>query len=130
MTTSLQCYKLETELSTARHLGRLCYPPATECSIKGTPHLHSHAVALLLWAGLADPVYAEAYVTVHQYDIVLDVTVINRTDATMQVGTRVLSPSAQSVPIHGRTPFAGGQCRLLAHVASLSWFDGLRSALR
>ena len=40
-------------------------------------------------AGLADPVYAEAYVTVHQYDIVLDVTVINRTDATMQVGTRI-----------------------------------------
>ena len=31
--------------------------------------------------------YAEAYVTVHQYDIVLDVTVINRTDATMQVST-------------------------------------------
>ena len=29
--------------------------------------------------------YAEAYVTVHQYDIVLDVTVINRTEGTMQV---------------------------------------------
>ena len=28
--------------------------------------------------------YAEAYVTVHQYDIVLDVTVINRTSDTMQ----------------------------------------------
>ena len=39
-------------------------------------------------AGLADPVYAEAYVTVHQYDIVLDVTVINRTEGTMQVGHR------------------------------------------
>jgi len=35
-------------------------------------------------AGLADPVYAEAYVTVHQYDIVLDVTVINRTGETLQ----------------------------------------------
>ena len=35
-------------------------------------------------AGLADPVYAEAYVTVHQYDIVLDVTVINRTSETLQ----------------------------------------------
>ena len=35
-------------------------------------------------AGLADPVYAEAYVTVHQYDIVLDVTVINRTGDTLQ----------------------------------------------
>jgi len=29
-------------------------------------------------------VYAEAYVTVHQYDIVLDVTVINRTSETLQ----------------------------------------------
>jgi hypothetical protein len=29
-------------------------------------------------------VYAEAYVTVHQYDIVLDVTVINRTGDTLQ----------------------------------------------
>ena len=35
-------------------------------------------------AGLADAVYAEAYVTVHQYDIVLDVTVINRTSDTLQ----------------------------------------------
>jgi len=35
-------------------------------------------------AGFSDPVYAEAYVTVHQYDIVLDVTVINRTAETRQ----------------------------------------------
>lgn len=35
-------------------------------------------------AGFSDPVYAEAYVTVHQYDIVLDVTVINRTTETLQ----------------------------------------------
>ena len=34
--------------------------------------------------GFSDPVYAEAYVTVHQYDIVLDVMVINRTQSTMQ----------------------------------------------
>ncbi|KAL2549236.1 Coatomer subunit beta-1 [Forsythia ovata] len=34
--------------------------------------------------GFSDPVYAEAYVTVHQYDIVLDVTVINRTKETLQ----------------------------------------------
>ena len=39
---------------------------------------------LLLAAGFSDPVYAEAYVTVHQYDIVLDVTVINRTTETLQ----------------------------------------------
>nr|BAC87706.1 coatomer subunit beta [Botryococcus braunii] len=39
---------------------------------------------VLQLTGLADPVYAEAYLTVHQYDIVLDVTVINRTKETLQ----------------------------------------------
>jgi coatomer subunit beta len=34
--------------------------------------------------GLSDAVYAEAEVVTHQYDVVLDVTVINRTKATMQ----------------------------------------------
>nr|GEU38690.1 coatomer subunit beta-1 [Tanacetum cinerariifolium] len=34
--------------------------------------------------GFSDPVYAEAYVTVHHYDIVLEVTVINRTKETLQ----------------------------------------------
>jgi hypothetical protein len=42
-------------------------------------------------AGLADPVYAEAYVTVHQYDIVLDVSVINRTGETLQARPRCLT---------------------------------------
>jgi coatomer subunit beta len=46
---------------------------------------------VLQLTGFSDPVYAEAYVTVHQYDIVLDVTVINRTSETLQVGiTRLL----------------------------------------
>ncbi len=35
-------------------------------------------------AGLSDPVYAEACVTVHQCDIVLDVTLTNRTADTLQ----------------------------------------------
>ncbi|KAL6527054.1 hypothetical protein OROGR_016144 [Orobanche gracilis] len=34
--------------------------------------------------GFSDPIYAEAYVTVHHYDIVLDVTIINRTKETLQ----------------------------------------------
>jgi coatomer subunit beta len=34
--------------------------------------------------GLSDPVYAEAYVQVHVYDIVLDVLVINQTPDTLQ----------------------------------------------
>jgi len=34
-------------------------------------------------SGFADPVYAEAHVTVHDYDILLDVLVVNRTVATL-----------------------------------------------
>lgn len=34
--------------------------------------------------GLSDAIYSEAYVTVHRYDIVLDVSVVNRTAETMQ----------------------------------------------
>eukprot|EP00123_Amoebidium_parasiticum_P016118 comp23295_c0_seq1/m.38237 comp23295_c0_seq1/g.38237 ORF comp23295_c0_seq1/g.38237 comp23295_c0_seq1/m.38237 type:complete len:959 (-) comp23295_c0_seq1:25-2901(-) len=34
--------------------------------------------------GFSDPVYAEAYVSVNQYDIVLDVLVVNQTDDTLQ----------------------------------------------
>jgi len=40
----------------------------------------SHIIQL---TGFSDPVYAEAYVTVHHYGIVLDVTVINRTKETL-----------------------------------------------
>jgi coatomer subunit beta len=34
-------------------------------------------------AGFADPVYAEAYVTVHDYDILLEILIINRTPSTL-----------------------------------------------
>ena len=34
--------------------------------------------------GFSDAVYAEAYVNVHQYDILLDVLVVNQTNETMQ----------------------------------------------
>lgn len=34
--------------------------------------------------GFSDPIYAEAYVNVHQYDILLDVVVINQTPETLQ----------------------------------------------
>mmetsp|Transcript_14772 Transcript_14772/g.45107 ORF Transcript_14772/g.45107 Transcript_14772/m.45107 type:complete len:384 (-) Transcript_14772:434-1585(-) len=33
--------------------------------------------------GMSDPVYAEAFVTVHQYDIVLDVLIVNQSSETM-----------------------------------------------
>lgn len=35
-------------------------------------------------SGFSDPVYAEAYVDVHQFDILLDVLVVNQTDETLQ----------------------------------------------
>ncbi|KAH6561174.1 hypothetical protein BASA50_003834 [Batrachochytrium salamandrivorans] len=34
--------------------------------------------------GFSDPIYAEAYVTVHQYDILLDILIVNQTDQTLQ----------------------------------------------
>ncbi|CAG8629950.1 983_t:CDS:10 [Acaulospora morrowiae] len=34
--------------------------------------------------GFSDPVYAEAYVNVHQYDILLDVLIVNQTGETLQ----------------------------------------------
>ena len=39
---------------------------------------------MLQLTGFSDPVYAEAYVTMHQYDIVMDVTVVNRTKEVQQ----------------------------------------------
>lgn len=33
--------------------------------------------------GFGDPVYAEAMITVHDYDIVLEITILNRTDITL-----------------------------------------------
>ena len=43
----------------------------------------------MLWqvtqlTGFSDPVYAEAYVNVNQFDIVLDVLVVNQTADTLQ----------------------------------------------
>lgn len=34
--------------------------------------------------GFSDPVYSEAYVHVNQYDIVLDVLIVNQTSDTLQ----------------------------------------------
>ncbi|KAF5727784.1 putative Coatomer subunit beta [Tripterygium wilfordii] len=39
---------------------------------------------ILQLTGFSDPVYAEAYVAMHHYDVVLDVTVINTTKETLQ----------------------------------------------
>ena len=39
---------------------------------------------VLQLTGFSDSVYAEAYITVHQYDVVMDVTVVNRSAETLQ----------------------------------------------
>jgi len=39
---------------------------------------------ILQLSGFSDPLYVEAYVNVHQYDIVMDVMVINQTNDTLQ----------------------------------------------
>jgi len=39
---------------------------------------------VLQLTGFSDPVYAESYITVHQYDIVMDVTATNRTNEVLQ----------------------------------------------
>ena len=44
----------------------------------------SRHVRMLQLTGFSDPVFAEAHVTVHQYDIVMDVSVVNRTQETLQ----------------------------------------------
>lgn len=41
--------------------------------------------------GFADPVYCEAFVKVHEYDIVLEMLLINRTDTTLTNVTVELS---------------------------------------
>ena len=61
--------------------------------------------------GFSDPVYAEAYVNVNQYDIVLDVLIVNQTPDTLQglalelatLGKSSLLPSSFFAP---RLPFS------------------------
>ena len=54
----------------------------------GTGTRLSHVYQL---TGFADPVYAEAYVTVHDYDIILEILIISRTAATLSNLTVELS---------------------------------------
>ncbi|KAJ5902156.1 hypothetical protein N7495_002684 [Penicillium taxi] len=49
--------------------------------VESAPSKLSRVVQL---TGFSDPVYAEAYVTVHQFDIVLDVLLVNQTTETLQ----------------------------------------------
>lgn len=49
-----------------------------------TEDLTSKLSRVVQLTGFSDPVYAEAYVKVHQFDIVLDVLLVNQTNDTLQ----------------------------------------------
>ncbi|KAL1879684.1 hypothetical protein VTK73DRAFT_6859 [Phialemonium thermophilum] len=50
----------------------------------GAEDLSSKLSRVVQLTGFSDPVYAEAYVKVHQFDIVLDVLLVNQTTETLQ----------------------------------------------
>jgi coatomer subunit beta len=49
-----------------------------------TEHIASKLSRVVQLTGFSDPVYAEAYVQVHQFDIILDVLLVNQTRETLQ----------------------------------------------
>ncbi len=57
-------------------------------------------------SGFADPVYAEAHLTVHEYDIVLDVLVVNQTKNILQNFALELNTSADLKVVDRPQPFA------------------------
>lgn len=52
-----------------------------DSDLHDTPSKLSRVVQL---TGFSDPVYAEAYVQIHQFDIILDVLLVNQTNETLQ----------------------------------------------
>ncbi|CAE7550965.1 unnamed protein product [Symbiodinium microadriaticum] len=68
---------IEVDLMDADDISRATGADATSQDSKNKlPHVHQ-------LTGYSDPVYAEASVTVHDYDIILDILVINRTPNTL-----------------------------------------------
>ncbi|TPX11599.1 uncharacterized protein E0L32_007810 [Thyridium curvatum] len=57
---------------------------ATGGDTSGAEDLTSKLSRVVQLTGFSDPVYAEAYVKVHQFDIVLDVLLVNQTTETLQ----------------------------------------------
>ena len=85
------CYGLGSSLQLLEHQ-ILKYPSSVprmtakhSLSLSQThTHTHTHTQVIQL-TGFSDPVYAEAYVNINQYDIVLDVLIVNQTGDTLQV---------------------------------------------
>ncbi|KAJ3204123.1 coatomer subunit beta [Dinochytrium kinnereticum] len=58
--------------------------------------------------GFSDPVYAEAYVNVHQYDILMDILIVNQTNETMQNLTVEFSTLGDLKLVERPTPYTIG----------------------
>lgn len=79
--------------------------------VKVEEDLSSRLKKIVQLTGFSDPVYAEAYVKVHQFDVVLDVLLVNQTTETLRnlhvefatLGDlKVLDkPTTQNIPAHG-----------------------------
>ncbi|CCH42484.1 hypothetical protein BN7_2029 [Wickerhamomyces ciferrii] len=79
--------------------------------VKVEEDLSSRLNKIVQLTGFSDPVYAEAYVKVHQFDVVLDVLLVNQTTETLRnlhvefatLGDlKVIDkPTTQNIPAHG-----------------------------
>jgi coatomer subunit beta len=79
--------------------------------LKVQEDLSSRLNKIVQLTGFSDPVYAEAYVKVHQFDVVLDVLLVNQTTETLRnlhvefatLGDLKLidKPTTQNIPAHG-----------------------------
>ena len=78
--------------------------------------------------GFSDPVYAEAYVNVNQYDIVLDVLVVNQTADTLQNCTIELATLGDLKLVERPQPMVLGPmdfCSIKANVKVTSTENGI-----
>jgi coatomer subunit beta len=78
--------------------------------------------------GFSDPVYAEAYVHVNQYDIVLDVLIVNQTTDTLQSCTLELATLGDLKLVEKPTPVLLGPhdfCNIKASVKVASTENGI-----
>ena len=83
---------------------------------------------LVQLTGFSDPVYAEAFVNVHQFDILLEITVINQTSDTLQNLTLELSTMGDLKLVERPNPItlsAGEQKQIKANVKVSSTETGI-----
>lgn len=80
----LQLSKLDALVGTGDMLDLSLSAALGTGKISGTDFSSTKLSKVTQLTGFSDPVYAEAYVNVNQYDIVLDVLVVNQTKDTLQ----------------------------------------------